>query len=247
MMNNKKERIDDLQIKDYKIIQDPERFCFGIDAVLLSDFAKVKKDEWALDLGCGNGIIPLLLEAKNQGEKYFGLELQKESAALAKRSVALNGLEEKILITEGDIKEAADIYQASSFSVITTNPPYMLGGHGQKNENEALLIARHETACTIDDILEQSRKLLRPKGRFYMVHRPFRLPELFIKMAKNQIEPKKMQLVYPSLGKEPNLVLIEGVKEGRPRLQVMPPLIVYGEDGKYTKEVRDIYEPRTRG
>lgn len=247
MMNNKKERIDDLQIKGYKIIQDPERFCFGIDAVLLSDFATVKKGEWALDLGCGNGIIPLLLAAKNQGEKYFGLELQKESAALAKRSVALNKLEEKIVITEGDIKEAAAIYKASSFSVITTNPPYMIGGHGPQNDKEALLIARHETACTIDDILKQSRKLLKPKGRFYMVHRPFRLPELFIKMAKNQIEPKKMRLVYPTIGKEPNLVLIEGIKEAKPRLQVMSPLIVYEEDGKYTKEVRAIYEPNTRG
>lgn len=242
-MNNEHERIDDLQIKGYRLIQDPGKFCFGIDAVLLSDFAEVRNGEQALDLGCGNGVIPILLEAKNQGKKYHGLELQKESADLAKRSVALNGLEEKIEITNGDIKEAAKIYKASSFSVITTNPPYMIGGHGPKNENKALLLARHEIACTIDDILKQSAALLKSKGRFYMIHRPFRLPELFIKMSSYNLEPKKMRLVHPYVNKEPNLVLIEGVKDAKPRLTVMPPLIIYKKDGSYMDEVKKIYEP----
>ena len=155
MMNNLKpeERLDDLQIKGYEIIQSPGRFCFGMDAVLLSSYAKVRKRELALDLGTGTGILPILLEAKNEGEHYTGLEIQEESADMARRSVSHNGLEDKIDIVTGDIKEASGIFGAASFHVITTNPPYMIGEHGLKNENEALYIARHEALCTLDDIL----------------------------------------------------------------------------------------------
>lgn len=243
MMNNLKpeERLDDLQIKGYEIIQSPGRFCFGMDAVLLSSYAKVRKRELALDLGTGTGILPILLEAKNEGEHYTGLEIQEESADMARRSVSHNGLEDKIDIVTGDIKEASGIFGAASFHVITTNPPYMIGEHGLKNENEALYIARHEALCTLDDILRESARLLKPKGRFYMVHRPFRLPEILAKMSAYGIEPKRMRLVYPRIDKEPNMVLLEGLRGGRPRMQVEPPLIVYRKDGEYTEELLEIY------
>ena len=196
------ERLDDLQIRGYEIIQSPGRFCFGMDAVLLSAFANVKKHEKALDLGTGTGILPILLEAKYPGLHYTGLEIQEESADMARRSVSHNGLEERIDIVTGDIKEAASIFGAASFGVITTNPPYMIGDHGLKNQNEALYIARHEALCTLDDILRESVKILKVKGRFYMVHRPFRLPEIMTKMCAYGIEPKRMRLVYPYIDKE---------------------------------------------
>ncbi|MGF7017955.1 tRNA1Val (adenine37-N6)-methyltransferase [Lachnospiraceae bacterium PF1-21] len=239
-MNNQ-ERIDDLQIKGYKIIQNPQLFCFGMDAVLLSAFARVGEAETALDLGCGNGIIPLLLAAKTKGQHFTGLEIQEESVTLAKRSIALNGLEDKIQVIKGDIKEASTIFGASSFSVITSNPPYMIGAHGLTSDKEALNIARHEVLCTLSDVIREGSRLLKEKGRFYMVHRPFRLPEILAEMQKQRIEPKRMRLVYPYVHKEPNMVLIEGVKGGRPRMQVEPPLIVYEENGNYTKELLKLY------
>lgn len=235
------ERLDDLQIKGYRIIQSPGRFCFGMDAVLLSAFASVKKGERALDLGTGTGILPILMAAKYPGQFYTGLELQEESARMAERSVALNGLEEKIRIVTGDIKEAASIFGAASFEVITTNPPYMIGSHGLPNDREALYIARHEVYCTIDDILRESAVILKEKGRFYMVHRPFRLPEILAKMAAYRLEPKRMRLVFPYVDKEPNMVLIEGLKGGKPRMQVEPPLIVYEKNGNYTEELKRLY------
>ena len=235
------ERLDDLQIKGYEIIQSPGRFCFGMDAVLLSAFARVKKNEKALDLGTGTGILPILLEAKYPGLHYTGLEIQEESADMARRSVSYNGLEERIDIVTGDIKEAASIFGAASFGVITTNPPYMIGDHGLKNQNEALYIARHEALCTLDDILRESAKILKVKGRFYMVHRPFRLPEIMTKMCAYGIEPKRMRLVYPYIDKEPNMVLLEGMKGGNPRMQVEPPLVVYQKDGSYTEELLALY------
>lgn len=246
MMNREKlvlpgERLDDLQIKGYKIIQNPGRFCFGIDAVFLSSFARVKKGERALDLGTGTGILPILLEAKNEGESYAGLEIQKESADMAKRSVCYNKLEHKIGIITGDIKEAAGIFGAASFEVITVNPPYMIGEHGIKNENEALYIARHEVLCTLEDILRESAKILTYKGRFYMVHRPFRLAEIFTRMCAYGIEPKRMRLVHPYVDKEPNMVLIEGMRGGRSRLTVEAPLVVYEKSGEYTKEALEMY------
>ena len=197
--------------------------------------------ERALDLGTGTGILPILLEAKYDGSSYTGLEIQEESAGMARRSVALNGLEEKIHIVTGDIKEAASIFGAASFEVITVNPPYMIGGHGLRNDNQALYVARHEALCTIDDVLRESGKLLKDKGRFYMVHRPFRLPELLTKMAGYGLEPKRMRLVHPYVDKEPNMVLLEGLKGGKPRMQIEPPLIVYEKDGNYTGELRALY------
>ena len=236
-----KERIDDLQRNGYQIIQNPEKFCFGMDAVLLTGFAHAREKDILLDLGTGTGIIPLLMEAKYHCSHLTGLEIQEESADMARRSVSHNGLEERIDIVTGDIKEAASIFGAASFGVITTNPPYMIGDHGLKNQNTALYIARHEALCTLDDILRESAKLLKVKGRFYMVHRPFRLPEIMTKMCAYGIEPKRMRLVYPHIDKEPNIVLIEGMKGGNPRMQVEPPLIVYQKDGSYTEELLEMY------
>jgi tRNA1Val (adenine37-N6)-methyltransferase len=235
------ERVDDLQRNNYRIIQDPGRFCFGMDAVLLSGFANVKQGERALDLGTGTGIIPILLEAKTEGEHFTGLEIQPESADMAMRSVKLNHLEERIDIVTGDIKEASKLFGASSFEVVTTNPPYMIGQHGLKNPEDAKAIARHEILCSLDEILRESARLLKPQGRFYMVHRPFRLAEIFCKMVEYRIEPKRMKLVYPYIDKEPNMVLIEGARGGKSRLTVEKPLIVYKEQGVYTDEIYEVY------
>lgn len=235
------ERIDELQRNGYRIIQNPERFCFGMDAVLLSGFARAKKQERCLDLGCGNGIIPILMEAKTEGKHFTGLEIQPESADMAKRSVALNGLQDRIDIVEGDIKDASKIFGASSFHVVTTNPPYMTAQHGLTNLYEAKTIARHEVLCNLEDIIRESARLLMPGGRFYMVHRPFRLAEIISLMVQYRIEPKRMRLVYPYVDREPNMVLIEGLRGGKSRMNVEKPLIVYKEPGKYTDEIYDVY------
>ena len=235
------ERIDELQRNGYRIIQNPEKFCFGMDAVLLSGFARAKKHENCLDLGCGNGIIPILMEAKTDGKYFTGLEIQPESADMARRSVALNDLQDRIDIVEGDIKDASKIFGASSFHVITTNPPYMIGTHGENSPSTAKAIARHEVLCTLDDILRESARLLMPGGRFYMVHRPFRLVEIFQVLTRYKLEPKRMQLVYPFKDREPNMVLIEALKGGNSRITVEKPLIVYEKPGEYTKAILEIY------
>ena len=235
------ERIDDLQRNGYRIIQDPERFCFGMDAVLLSGFAAVKDGARVLDLGTGTGIIPILLSAKTGAAHLTGLEIQADSADMAGRSVALNGLEEKIDIVTGDIKEAGRIFDAASFDVITCNPPYMIGRHGLKNPDDAKAIARHEILCTLEDVAEQTAKLLKPGGKFFLVHRPFRLAEIIVTLKKYKLEPKRMQLVYPFADKEPNMVLLEAARGGRPRMTVEKPLIVYREPGVYMAEIYDIY------
>lgn len=235
------ERLDELHRNGYSIIQNPAKFCFGMDAVLLSGFANVKPGETAIDLGTGTGIIPILLEAKTRGEHFTGLEIQPESADMAMRSVAYNHLEDKIKIEIGNIKDASTQFGASSFHVVTTNPPYMTGQHGLTNPNEAKAIARHEILCTLEDVIRESAKLLKPQGRFYMVHRPFRLAEIMCLMHQYGLEPKRMKLVYPFVDKEPNMVLIEGLRGGKPRITVEKPLIVYQEPGVYTKEIYDIY------
>jgi tRNA1(Val) A37 N6-methylase TrmN6 len=235
------ERLDDLQRNGYKIIQDSKRFCFGMDAVLLSGFARVRPGERVCDLGTGTGIIPILLSAKSEGKKFYGLEIQSDSADMARRSVLLNHLEERVEIVEGDIKDASKRFGASSFDVVTSNPPYMTNEHGLKNPDEAKAIARHEVLCTLEDVIAQSAKLLKEKGRFYMVHRPFRLTEIFCLMHAYKLEPKRMKLVYPFVDKEPNMVLIEGLKGARSRITVEKPLIIYKEPGVYTQEIYDIY------
>lgn len=235
------ERIDELQRNGYRIIQDRNRFCFGMDAVLLSGFTYVNPGGQVLDLGTGTGIIPILLEAKTKGEHFTGLEIQEDSADMARRSVALNGLQGRIDIVTGDIKDASAIFGASSFDVVTTNPPYMIGQHGLRSADEAKAIARHEILCTLEDVVRESARLLKPQGHFFMVHRPFRLAEIICVMHDYRLEPKRMKLVHPFADKEPNMVLIEGVRGGRSRMTVEKPLIVYRQQGVYTDEIYDIY------
>ena len=225
------ERLDDLQIGGLELIQDPKKFCFGVDAVFLSDFVRVRPGENVLDLGTGNGIIPVLLSAKTEARHITGLEIQADTAEMARRSVAHNHLEDRIDIVTGDIKEAAELFKPAFFDVITTNPPYMLADHGMRNPDDAKAIARHEVLCSLDDILRESMRLMQDKSRFYMIHRPFRLTEIMIKMHQYKIEPKRIRFVYPYIDKEPAMVLIEGVRGAKPRVTVEPPLIIYDRNG----------------
>lgn len=225
------ERLDDLQIGGLELIQDPKKFCFGVDAVFLSDFVRVRPGENVLDLGTGNGIIPVLLSAKTEARHITGLEIQADTAEMARRSVAHNHLEDRIDIVTGDIKEAAELFKSAFFDVITTNPPYMLADHGMRNPDDAKAIARHEVLCSLDDILRESMRLMQDKSRFYMIHRPFRLTEIMIKMHQYKIEPKRIRFVHPYIDKEPAMVLIEGVRGAKPRVTVEPPLIIYDRNG----------------
>ena len=238
-----KERLDDLGRKNYKIIQNPDGFCFGMDAVLLSGYAKVKKGQRVLDLGTGTGISPILLEAKTEASHLTGLEIQEKSADMARRSVRYNDLEDKISIVTGDIKEAGSLFGAASFDVVTSNPPYMIGGHGLQNPSMPKTIARHEVLCDLEDVVRAASTVLVPGGYFYMVHRPFRLAEIITVMTKYQLEPKRMRFVYPYVDKEPNMVLIEAKKGANSRVTVEKPLIVYKAVGEYTDEIYDIYKP----
>lgn len=235
------ERIDELQRNGYRIIQSGKLFCFGMDAVLLSGFARVKEGERALDLGTGTGIIPILLAAKTGGEHFTGLEISETSVDMARRSVKLNGLSERMEIVHGDIKEAGELFAPASFDVVTSNPPYMIGQHGLVNPDVEKAAARHEILCTFEDVARAAARLLRPGGRFYLVHRPFRLAELIRTLSEYKLEPKRMKLVYPYVDKEPNMVLLEAVRGGKPRMTVEKPLIVYEAPGVYTEEITGIY------
>jgi Predicted O-methyltransferase len=235
------ERLDDLQRNGYKIIQNPNKFCFGIDAVLLSGFADIKKGSRVLDLGTGTGILPILLAAKTEAKSFEGLEIQEESADMARRSVAYNGLQELIHITTGNIAEASSLFGCSSFDAVVTNPPYMNDKHGLKNPDMAKAIARHEILCSLEDVVRESSRVLQPKKSLFMIHRPFRLAEIFQTLQKHHMEPKRMRLIHPYLKKEPNMVLIEAVKDGNPMIKIEPPLIVYKSPGVYTKEILELY------
>ena len=236
-----RERVDDLQRNGYRIIQRTDGFCFGMDAVLLSGFAMVKKGERTLDLGTGTGIIPILLEAKTEGEHFSALEIQREVADMARRSVSLNGLEEKIQIVEGDIREASQIFGAASFDVVTSNPPYMNDAHGLKNPDLPKTIARHEVLCTLDDVAREASRVLKTGGRFYMVHRPHRLAEIITVLRGYKLEPKRMKMVHPFADRDANMVLIEAVKGGGVFLKMEAPVIVFKEPGVYADEIRDVY------
>lgn len=235
------ERVDDLQ-NGFYVIQNQNKFCFGMDAVLLSGFARIRKGDHVLDMGTGTGIIPILLKSKTKGEHFTGLEIQEECADMATRSVQYNGLESAVDIVCGDIKEAAGIFGAASFDVVTSNPPYMIGAHGLQNPYMAKAIARHEVLCTLEDVVSQASKVLKDRGRFFMVHRPFRLAEIFSVLTRYKLEPKRMQLVYPYIDREPNMVLIETLKGGNSRITVEKPLIVYEKPGVYTKDILEIYD-----
>ena len=235
------ERIDELQRNEYLIFQHPGRFCFGMDAVLLSGFLTVKPGARVLDLGTGTGILPILTEAKTKASHLTGLEIQEESADMAARSVAVNGLSEKIDICVGDIKEAGRLFGAASFDVVTSNPPYMTAEHGLQNPERPKAIARHEVLCTLEDVVREAAYVLKPNGTFFMVHRPFRLAEIIRVLSEHGLELKRLRMVHPYVDKEPNMVLLEARKGGKPRVTVEPPLIVFTEPGVYHEDITSIY------
>ena len=235
------ERIDDLMRDGLKLIQNTDIFCFGMDAVLLSTYARAGKKDRVLDMGTGNGIIPVLMQSKNPGSTYSALEIQEGSAQLARRNVELNHLEDRISVVKGDIKEASTIFGEASFNVVTSNPPYTNENHGIVNPDSAKAIARHEITCSLEDVVKAVKWLLKTGGHFYMVHRPFRLAEIIYTLKQHKLEPKRMRLVHPYVDKEPNMVLIDAVKGGKQRITVEPPLIVYNKDGSYTDEIYQIY------
>lgn len=235
------ERLDDLQYKGLRLLQKKGGFCFGVDAVLLSYFAQVAKNSKVIDLGTGTGIIALLLAAKKEPLKVTGLEIQPEMAEMAARSVKLNRLEDRVEIVQGDIREASKLFGASSFDVVVTNPPYMVKGGGLLNPADTKAVARHEILCTLEDVISSSAKLLRPGGKFSMVHRPQRLADIIYQMRNNSIEPKYLRFVHPSPGKKPSLLLISGTRNGNPELKVQEPLYIYDNDGNYSKEIDEIY------
>ena len=234
MILRENERIDDLGIKNLKIIQNKEGFCFGIDSVLLSDFAKdIKKDSMVMDLGTGTGIIPILLCGKTKLKKVIGVEIQKEVCEMAKRSIELNNLEDKFQILNENILDLEKIYSENTFDVIVTNPPYKKMNTGILNENEKKLISRHEYKANLEDFLKVSKRLLKDKGEFYMVHRPERLVDILFNMRKYKIEPKNIRFVFSNKNKEPKLVLIKGIKNANPFLKIENNLYIYDEDGNY--------------
>lgn len=239
------ERIDDLEFEDLKIIQNTKGFCFGIDSVLLSDFAKnIKKNSTIVDLGTGTGIISILLSKKTEAKKIYGIELQKEVCDMASRSVLLNNLQDKIEIINKNIKNISDTLGINVCDVVVTNPPYKKYGTGLLNEDDSKIISRHEKECTLEDVIKQSFKILKDKGLFYMVHRPDRLVDIIYLMRKYKIEPKEIRIVYSNIKSKAVLVLIKGIKNAGEELKVLSPLYIYNEDGTYTDEVLRIYNKK---
>jgi len=239
------ERIDDLQINNLKIIQNPKGFCFGIDSVLLSDFAKnIKNNAEVIDLGTGTGIISILLTAKTNAANILGVELQEHVAEMAMRSVVLNNLQNKIQIINEDIRKLDKKLNIGYYDAIVTNPPYMKINSGLQNEDNTKLISRHEVECTLEDIARISYKLLKNNGEIYMVHRPERLVDIMEIFRKYKLEVKEMRMVFSNKDSQANLVLIKAVKNGKSFLRVNKPLYIYRENGKYTDEILEIYNKK---
>ena len=239
------ERIDDLELKGLKIIQNKEGFCFGIDSVLLSDFAKnIENNSLVLDLGTGTGIIPILLCGKTNLKKVIGVEVQEKIAEMAKRSIKLNNLEDRFQVINENILNLNKIYKKQTFDVVVTNPPYKKKNSGIINENHEKLISRHEIEANLEDFIKVSKDLLKDKGEFYMVHRPERLVDILSIMRKEKLEPKVLRMVYSNKNKEPKLVLIKGIKNAKPFLKVEKNLYIYDENGNYTDEILEIYNKK---
>lgn len=242
MVINKNERIDDLQYKGLKIIQNKDGFCFGIDAVLLANFAKnMKRKNMVVDLCTGTGIVAILLSGKTDAKKIIGVEIQSESAEMAMRSVELNSLQDRVEIINEDLKKLKPIIEAGSVDTVTVNPPYMKAGSAIINDVNKMSIARHEVCCTLDDVIKEAARILKTNGEFFMVHKPERLVDIFCTMRKYKIEPKRIRFVHPSVDKPANIVLIEGTRDGKEFLKLEKSLYVY-ENGEYTDEIYEIYE-----
>lgn len=239
---NKNEKIDDLELNGLKIIQNKNQFCFGIDAVLLSDFAKdIKKNTTVLELGTGNGIIPILLSSKCECKKIIGVELQEEVSKLARRNIELNKLENRIEIINDDILNIDKYFAIESFESVVTNPPYKKDNTGIKNDLEEKIIARHETTADLEKFIVIAKKMLKDKGAIYMIHRPERISEIIYLMKKNKLEPKVMRLVSSKINNEPKMVLIKGIKNAKEFLKIESNLYIYNEDNTYTDEIKKIY------
>ena len=236
------EKIEDLQYKNIKIIQDKKGFCFGIDSILLSDFTKnIKKEAKVLDLGTGTGIIAILLCEKTKLKEIIGIEKQKEVYEMAKRSIQLNQLEHKFKILQEDIINLSNHFEKNTFDVIVTNPPYKKKDTGIQNEEKKKIISRHETTATLEDFIKTSKNLLKDKGEFYMVHKPERLVDILNLMRNYKIEPKILRFVFTNQKSEPKLILIKGIKNAKPFLKVEKNLYIYKENGEYTEEIYQIY------
>ena len=235
------ETLEDLEREGLKIIQKEKGFRFGVDAVLLSDFAKIRKNDLVMDFCTGTGVLPILLYGKSQAKGIMGIELQDEFAEMARRSVALNKIEDKVTILQGDIREEKLLKSLPKFNVVTVNPPYKKENSGIINEKDALTIARHEVSLNLEEVIRGARTVLKDQGRFYMIHRPERLADILTLMRKYRIEPKRLRMVYPNTKKVPTMVLVEGLRDGGEFLKVEAPLYVYNDDGTYSDEIRRIY------
>ena len=233
--------VEDFASKKLKILQDKESFCFGIDAVLLSDFVKIRRMEKTLDLGTGTGVIPLLLASSYADNCFTGLEIQEDAVNLARKSVFLNSLDGRVEIVHGDLKNAPDIFGKNTFDVVTSNPPYIRETHGKSSDSDKVAFARREILCTLSDVVKAAAVLLKSDGRFYMIHRPERLAEIIVEFSKNRLEAKRLRFVHPKAGAAPTMLLIEGRKNAKPGLLVEKPLVVYSADGNYSEEVALIY------
>lgn len=239
---DKNERIDDLEYKGLKIIQNTNGFCFGIDSVLLSDFANdIRNNSTVLDLGTGTGILGILLCEKTKLSKIYGIEIQKEVAQMANKSIKLNDLQDKFEIINDNIKNLNKYFDECSFDAIVSNPPYKKENSGLKNENEYKLISRHEITASLEDFISISSKMLKNNGSIYMVHRPERLSDLICLLTKYHLEPKVLRLVFSYSNSKPKLFLIKATKNAKSFLDVREPLIIYNDDGSYTDEILKIY------
>lgn len=234
------ECLDDLQ-NGYMLIQKNNTFKFGVDAVLLADFAQVKKSDLVLEMGTGTGVIPILLYAKKQPASITALEIQEDMADMAQRNIRYNKLEDKISILHMDIKEAPDRLGKAKYDCVVTNPPYVKKEAGINNPEESKAIARFEIACTLQDVIRTAKELLRTGGKLFMVHRADRLVDIVYEMRTQGLEPKRIRFVHSNAGKRPHLILIEGVRGGRPELKFLDPLYIYNSTGEYTEEIHRIY------
>lgn len=236
------ERLDQLNRTGLRIIQHPGRFCFGMDAVLLSSLASLKAGESVCDFGTGTGVIPLLLSSRCSNLHITGLEIQSSMAEMANRSVILNALQDRITILQADFRTAADLAGKRKFDLVISNPPYKALKDGLINPSSAQAIARHEVFGDLDELLQSAAAVLKPLGRLALIYRPQRMVALLSGMAAVGIEPKRLRLIQPMINRKPNLVFVEGVLGGKPELMVEPSLVIYGEDGTYTKELLERYD-----